>query len=750
MDIKTGIDSLETVDYQSLLPVIEQLYCDYSTRSRNAIRALIQECDCDVEKLYRRLSARDFRCERLRNVGRKSIPEVKQWCDNVKGLVQDSLGLDDLDSQVEQIPVSIADIQPVLPANIDTLLPMISPYLSGRSVRVKNAFLEFLREHNNSLLDLYADITDPSFEPGSVKNIGRGSVEEIKRLFDSVKVFLEGFSDEQSVTDALTGFHSKTLDDVQIPTDSQEGIQTLQATLGHFPLFAAISAYFDGLEGDARTIIDGCINMHEGQTLPDRAEVALELNVTPERIRQRRNKLVYSLEDYFASYRSHGFVDKCPYDIQMRHINEEINATEGTNFNLNFINWVLASTFEEVTLLGDVVKAITGYYEKECFLSLVPTGLCQYMDFTAFIEDIEAYLAEKRIDEVKVDLQNLIKCHLKTQYCEDEMPAIETACRSILFLHYPVEVDFGQVIFRPNARKNNPIVLEEIIRAAGHPLTLEEIFDEFVYQYPERYTEMNSLRGSINKNPNIIPIGRTSTYSLVEWEGRGVRGGSIRQIVVGFLREHEPTLATLSEITEHVCKFRPTTDEYSILTNLSLEKSGLFSFFFKEGVRYIGLSENIYPIEFFPYSGDSRNAVTMSICYPKLIAFLEQNDHFPFSNDVNEDELHLHQFWRRQERYFGNGQLESSGLAYHTRILNDFGHLIIGKKEYEWRKKYDLLWQKCFGKERFELDEEKEKELDSFTKSMLHDYNYNMKTMPHWKKEAIEKFMCRLAETANV
>ena len=46
----------------------------------------------------------------------------------------------------------------------------------------------------------------------------------------------------------------------------------------------------------------------------------------------------------------------------MRRINEDINDDEGTNFNLNFINWVLASTFEELSLLGDVVKTITGYY----------------------------------------------------------------------------------------------------------------------------------------------------------------------------------------------------------------------------------------------------------------------------------------------------------------------------------------------------------------------------------------------------
>ena len=330
------------------------------------------------------------------------------------------------------------------------------------------------------------------------------------------------------------------------------------------------------------------------------------------------------------------------------------------------------------------------------------------------------------------------------------MPAIEIACRSILFLHFPVEVDFGQVIFKPNTRKNNPIVVEEIIRSAGRPLTLEEIHEEFVYQYPERYTEITSLRGSINKNPNIIPISRTSTYSLVEWEGENIRGGSIRQIVVDFLREHEPTIASLSEISEFVCQFRPTTDQYSILTNLILDKSGQFAFFFKNGVKFIGLSGSTYPVEFFPYSGDARNATAMSVGYPKLLAFVSEKGRFPFSSGVDDDEKQLCNFWRRQQHYYESGELSSSGLEYHIHILNDYGHLQMDKREFEWRRKYDILWQSCFGEESPNMDEEDKKELNSFTDKMLHDYNYCIAKVPQWKREAIEKFMHRLRESSHV
>ena len=400
--------------------------------------------------------------------------------------------------------------------------------------------------------------------------------------------------------------------------------------------------------------------------------------------------------------------------------------------------------------MGDVVKTITGYYDKNYFLCLVPTDLCPYMDFSAFLEDVETRLAEKRINEERVNLQKIINDHLKTQYCEDEMSAIETTCRSILYLYYPVDVDFGQVIFKPNTRKNNPIIIEEIIRAAGHPLTLEEIYEEFIYQYPERYTEMYSLRGSVNINPKIIPIGRSSTYTLAEWEGETHRGGSIRQIVADYLRELNPTIAPMADITTHVCKFRPTTDEYNILTNLSLEQTGMFSFFFREGVRYIGLSENSYPIEYFPYSGDARNATAMSIGYPRLVAFIETNGHFPFSGGVNDDEFQLWKFWKRQERYFKDGELNSSGLAYHTKILSEFGHLQMDKKEYEWRKKYALAWRVYVEKDTSGLDQQAIEELARFFVNMQHDYRYYSGSMPQWKREAVEELMKKISEKDNV
>ncbi len=737
-DNTTMLEPAPAMDFETLSSKYDALLSFYSVRANNVLSALQTKYSSKQEFLndFIRMSRKSIHA--LKNCGAKTVDEI---------LAIQTILNPTHEGQQSGVPEFVPQ---TLPSNADTLLPLVMPRLESLSVRAKNGFIIFLEENHNSLTEMYAAVKNPKFNPIKMKNVGRTTADEIMGLLKGITEFLESFPDEQSVQDAVTKFYTSTLDDLSVPSDAQDGIHELEESLGYFPLFAAINAYIEGLQGEDRAIIDGQFLIHEGQTLQEREEVANAIGLSPERVRQKRNKLVDALAEYFASYRKHGFVEKCPYNYLMRRINEDINATEGTDFNLNFVNWVLGATFDEITLIGDVNRSITGYFDKTFFLCLVPSDLCQYMDFTAFLEDVEAHLAEKRINEEKVSLQSLINCHLKTQYCEDEMPAIETACRSILYLHYPVEVDFGQVIFKPNARKNNPIVVEEILRAAGHPLTLEEIYEEFIYQYPERYTEMNSLRGSINNNPNIIPISRTSTYTLAEWEGESHRGGSIRQIVADFLREHEPTVAPMAEITEHVCKFRPTTDEYNILTNLALDRSAVFSFFFYDGVRQIGLSENTYPVEYFPYSSDARNASTMSICYPKLLAFIEANGRFPFSSGVDEDELQLCRFWRRQERYYKSGELSASGLEYHTRILNDYGHLQMDKREFEWKRKYDLLWQNCFGDEKPILDDEAQRELDNFTHNLLHDYNYCIESLPQWKREAIEKYMNRLRESTNV
>lgn len=736
LDNITLIESVSADNIGDLSSKYDALLPYYSVRTNNVLSSLQEMYTSKSAFLsdFIRMSSKEF--AGLKNCGRKTVKEIEA--------IQESLitiRIMHNPGESEFTPHEYSQepdpIPPTLPENIDTLLPLVIPRLKDLSVRAKNGFIIFLKENHGSLAELYTSITNPKFNPVKMKNVGRNTEAEIGGFLKSIKEYIESFPDKQSVEETVTRFFSKNLDALRIPLESQEGIREKEKSLGRFPLFAALKTYFEGLEGEDRSILDGLFIIHEGQIPRNRDEIAAELGLSSERVRQKRNRLVDTLAEYFASYRIHGFMDKCPYNYQMRRINEEINTEEGTDFNLNFINWVLASTFEEVTLLGDVIKSITGYYEKNYCLCLVPTALCQYMDFNAFLEDIETRLAEKRINEEKVNLQSLINGHLKTQYCEEEKPAIETACRSLLFLHFSVEVDFGQVIFKPNTRKNNPIVIEEIIRAAGRPLTLEEIYEEFIYQYPERYTEMNSLRGSINTNPHIVPIGRTSTYTLAEWESDEHKGGSIRGIVIEYLNQQELPIAPIPAIVEYVCKFRPTTDEKNIVSNISLDKSGQFAFYYLAGERYIGLTSGDFPQEYFPTESSAKTATANSLWYPKILAFIEENDHFPSSSGASDEEKQLYRFWIRQERLYANGELDSHPQEFFEKITSLYRHVKDVKIRLSWEQYYERVKTAFETKDFSDFDDDSGKWLAR----SLREYQYNKDSMLDWKRESIEQII---------
>lgn len=611
--------------YSELLP-------KYSVRANHVLENLKSRFDNEEEFLrYLAFISRE-KVLSLRNSGSKTANEIMAIASHLKKCYESNV-------------IDRTKFEPNhLPSNIDSIFPLLSPHLSILSVRARNGFNSLLKLSNNSLSLLYSMITAPSFKPAKIKNIGRGTVHELDGFLNYVQVFLESFPNEAAVEEAISDYFAKSLDEVFIPSEHHADIRSLEKSLGYFPLFAAIKAYFTGLQGETRTLLDGTLIVHENQTLPGRDEVASALGLTAERVRQKRNKLIEKLTSYFTSYKTLGFVKDNPYKFQMTSINEQINATEGTDFTLNFVNWVIGTTYEEATVLGDILRAIGGYFDKENSLYLVPTNLCQLMDFAAFIEDIESRLAEKKINEVRVNLEDIIKSHLKTQYCEDDYPSIETACRSILYLHFPVEVDYGQIIFKPNARKNNPIIAEEILRAAGHPLTLEEIYEEFIYQYPERYTEMNSFRGSIQSNPNILSIGRSSTYSLLEWDSGTRRGGTIREFVCEYLDSLNPPIAPAEDVYNYVRRFRPSSSDSSISANLQQEKNNKFVVLVRDGIRYFGYTDREYDASFSAIAGNQPVRRTTEESMTLLEEFILEKGHFPYSGESGSEERRLYRF----------------------------------------------------------------------------------------------------------
>lgn len=638
-------------------------------RTYNVLEAWRAEFSTDKEFLEHFLSATSDEIHKRRNCGRLTLDELQTLRNILRGKAQ--CNLEDSDLSGEENQPEVEEFH--LPSNIDKILPLFRTTYANLSTRSANRVEWLLEECGNSLSKFYERISDPKCIK-TIPTVGKKSRPELVAFFVKAKDFLRQFPDEEAVSAKVKHHLVASPEALGLPNGAIESLQEMEDSLGHFPLFAAIQLYFDNRPEDEKALIEECLDIYEGQDIPERAEIAANLNLSPERVRQKRNKLIERLPSYFKTYSSLGFITENPYRWQMTHIQENVNSSERTNFNPNFVTWVLGSVFDDLAIIGDPVKSIGGYFDKDPFLCIVPAKLIPLFDFDGFIKDIDDRLQEKRINEEKASLRSIIASHLKVQYCEEELPEIDATCRTILYLHYPVEVDQGNILFPANAYKTNQVIVEEILREAGRPMTLAEMMDEYMYQYPERDANESRLRGAIGGNKNIVPVGRSSTYALAEWNHETFRGGTIRQFVQECIDQSPKKIARTADVAEYVMRFRPGTNEYNILTNLSLDAENTYRFFYKDGQMYIGYSSMEYPDEYFPHTGSAKAASANSIRFPELVEFIEKNGRFPVSG--REEEHLLYGFWMRRMRFYNLGELDDHSKKFVESILEKYGDLM--------------------------------------------------------------------------
>lgn len=578
-----------------------------------------------------------------------------------------------------------ADDSPIvsLPSNIDSLLPLLKIRIEGLSIRAKNAISLFLQDKGNSVTNFYMSVTAPSFRAKDIKNVGRNTVPEVQDFIESAILFIDGFADDISVDTAVQAFTAPKLSSIFIPEKHHDHIKELQEELGHFPLFATISAYLDSLNDETKIIIDGCIRVHIGQSIIDRKEVADKLGLTAERVRQKRKSIIEELTTYFSNIRKSGFVSDNPYTYIMTHTEDYVNSTEGTDFTPNFVRWVLGSAFDGVTIVGDIFKPLTSFYNDDLFINIVPTELCQYFDFNAYVAALDEKLAEKRTDEERVNLKSFMLPFFKVKYFEDQEKDIETACRSILYLTYELEVDMGQIIFKPNKRKNNPDIIEDILRAAGHSMTLDELYDEFTFQYPERSVAYESFRGNIANNPNIIPVSKTSTYALAEWQSGDYRGGTIREFVREYLDSLPSHIATVEATGDYVRQFRPTSSNESIVSNLSQDKTQKYAFYTRDDQRYIGYRDCSYDVSFVLFDPERVAKRPTEESMRLLLSFINEHKHFPLSQPNGPEETRLYRFVDNMRSLYNRDKMDAETAAMWNKFYDEYGVYRLPRKDAE-------------------------------------------------------------------
>jgi hypothetical protein len=263
-------------------------------------------------------------------------------------------------------------------------------------------------------------------------------------------------------------------------------------------------------------------------------------------------------------------------------------------------------------------------------------------------------------------------------------------CEKIINEEFEIYLDLEENInFKRNTTRQAHEYAFEALEHLGKPSKVKEIFEKVIELHPNYDTEEAKIRVSMKRKNGFVPIGRKSVFGLKKWESEldNFKGGTIRDIVEEYLMQFAIP-KHISDITEHVLKYRPKSNQYSILQNLKLDESGLYIFF--KG-SHIGLTTKKYETDFKKISEVKKTyKKTWEERFEMLQNFVSIEKRLPFSNSVPEKEIKLYRWLNVQKSKKNKGKLANNKVEKLNSLLAKYPN-INGRRRLNSNEKYEEL-----------------------------------------------------------
>lgn len=518
-----------------------------------------------------------------------------------------------------------------------------------------------------------------------LRNIGKKSIEEINSFVNSFKEDIElifTFENEDEITiELFNTFLIKkfSLDPIQLALIGKN----YDFSYG-LPIFRTLKILIENeviLDHKEKEIFKSGFNYFRDSTMYTLDEIAERLDITRERIRQIRQKLYKNLSDTFSFLRGLEFDALNLYGIDLttecinvdEDIVNEVNKFENTDFNTLFINKVLSVILlDKYSLIGNEWNIL---FNKNCRTEhnwystyLISLKYVKQFDFDKFVNDVSNRLSQRIEDDYSFHFETYLIDFFKVE-TRGSLRNISQIAEFLLFNEFELTIDTDDnIVFKRNIKKQVIDFVYEVLEEINEPLTVYEIFEVIEQKYPGITKSPESLRGSCQRDANLIFFGRSSTYGLKKWEEEmNIKGGTIRDIVEEFLQEHsEPK--HIDDITEFVNQYRDTNSK-NIYANLKMDESKRFVFY---SGTYIGLtSKNYSSDEFIETKSIHKTAKTWEESFEILKEFILNNNRLPYSIG-SEEEAKIYRFLNIQLRKDKNGELELDKSGLLNSLLDKF------------------------------------------------------------------------------
>ena len=566
--------------------------------------------------------------------------------------------------------------------SIQYLLEPVLGLMSKQHIRVFNAFLRYFYQYcDGSVLNLYYLIHFSDFESVKYPKLREESSKSMFLQLQEIRKFIE-----DSVEDTEPRLIKKKLEWHSLFPDPSivDFLVSKYKQLGYFPFFAALNRTLLSKEEKSTSILRMCSKIYAEEEMKSLADVGKINDLTRERVRQIRSKQFRVLQSKIVKLSKTGCLEGFKYNAVKDYELKNIASREEVPFNSNFIVWVICQIDGQYKLIGNVNNVFFKFPTSTEILYAVHKTLCNHFNFTKFIESIELQLHEKRFYEERFELEQYVSHLCKKNTDTDTFYEIVKECRNILERGYPDIIVNSQLVFQQNARKPATKIIEDILRENDAPMTIDEIASVLGRDYPEMKQSSDKIRANALRNPNIIAISRTSTYTLREWAGvEGKRGGTIRELAAEYLNSLPQPIAQLSEICKYIAKFRTNVKEGNVKVNLLLEANDKYSLYFKDGLQFIGFTDWKFDDEYVKQDKRQKR-LSFSDRIEQLEQFIKNNGRFPYSSSVPVEEVQLSRFYRLSLTYLKDGKLSQEDASEIERITTTYGHLKVKKERVSW------------------------------------------------------------------
>lgn len=674
-----------SIGYTELYALYQKLKFECDNRTINCLNYIESEYDNNEELIKFILNTRDSDLLKIPRIGRKTALQIIDLSQKLAKCLNG-----DFECVVKQEDENTTITIPLKNREaINALSSIIRSYAENYSVRVKNCILQLIADCNNDVYQLFNILSAANFDPKQLRNVGKNSVPEILDFKNRVIALCTELSTDDATIklERMNKIQRYTQSGISDP----ESIFSIEAEIGHFPLLYAVNQLIHGISTREVRIIKEYLLIYRGSVERDLDDMAKELSLTRERIRQLANQQIETLKSIISSWKE--FLEGYHYPIFEKDSWLLMCEKERVEFTQNFVKWIISLVDDDVHLLGDPIAAFKTYHGRISPLYLIPKNLYDIFDIEGYIDMLKQMCEQKRYEEERVNLRNSLCQFFRREILFEAMDDIDNIVRRIINSELTCYISDVDIIFSANAEKPICDVLEDIIRTKGQVMCLDEIYNEYIKLYPYKAIERKAIRPHIHRNKNIRPIGRSGNYTLAEWKEGYARGGTIREFAYECILGSPCHIVSLTDLCKYIAQFREDVEDDSIQTNLLAEASGRYGLYIKEGIRYIGLSAEQHDPSYTLLSNEEARRSTEQ-SYTLLEKFIVENKRFPFASGPG-DEPRLYRFWNVQSAYNKHGDLEGPEKLIYDRISMVYADYQVSRSDFLWYKNYVEFKQKA-------------------------------------------------------